>query len=152
MTNHTAKGGFTMLELLIVIAIIGALTALILPSFGTFRTRQALSNVRDMSVAYLNEARSRTLAGVDGTNYSVRFETNRIVLFAGATYDPDADTNEYAPFDAPVLLSNSALAGGGNTVTFDRLTGTTSDYGTLSFVAGAQTSTITINASGTIAQ
>jgi prepilin-type N-terminal cleavage/methylation domain-containing protein len=144
--------GFTLIEILIVIAIIGTLIAVVLPSFGSFRTRQSLKNTQDLAVSYLTEARSRTLAGVAGGTYSVRFETDRLVLFSGNVYDADDAANEYASYDAPTTLSDISLAGGGRVISFDRLTGATDEHGTLTFIANGQSVSISINANGGISQ
>jgi prepilin-type N-terminal cleavage/methylation domain-containing protein len=147
-----SRAGFTIIELLVVLAIIGALCAIILPSFSTFRTRQALLNSRDGVVGYLREARSRTLAGVDNSTYSVRIESNRIVLYKGTVYDPNDVANEYFTFESPTVLGTLALAGGATAISFNHLTGATAQYGTIVLIADTQQSVITIDASGIISQ
>jgi prepilin-type N-terminal cleavage/methylation domain-containing protein len=144
------QAGLSIIELLIVVAIIGVLIAVISYPFGTFRNKQALDNSANTVVSILQEARARTLGGVNDTNYSVRFETNRIVLFVGSAYNASATTNEAYSYESPVTLSSTSLAGGATAVTFDRLKGTTSQSGTVTLSNGTKTSVITVSASGSI--
>ncbi len=150
MYTALKQRGVTIAEIVIIIAIIGLLTTVIALPFSTFRQRQALQNSTNAVVAALNEARTRTLAAVGNTYYSVRIESAQVIVFVGSTYSSSTSTNEQIAIETPVTVSWS-LQGGGSSITFDRLTGTTSQYGTLTLsLPNGSTKTVTVSSLGTI--
>jgi prepilin-type N-terminal cleavage/methylation domain-containing protein len=131
MRIHTK--GFTLMEIVIVIAIIVAILAVFIPNLSSFRDDQALKNTTESVVSILNQARTQTLSSQNSMNYSVRFENNKAILFSGTVYDSSDVNNKTANFDESVSLpvSNISLNTGATAVTFDRLTGDTNQYGTI---------------------
>lgn len=145
------KNGFTVLELLMVVAIVGVLAAIISLPFSKFRNAQALQNSTNAVVALLNSARTKTLAAVNNTSYSVRIESSRAILYTGTTYSASEQTNEIVTYESPVTLSSISLNGGGSEVKFNRLKGTTSQYGTITLtLPDNQTRIITVSATGSV--
>jgi len=63
MTKMTGKQGFTLIELMITIAIVAILTALALPSFQNFIRRNAVSSEVNLLIASLQTARTLALSG-----------------------------------------------------------------------------------------
>lgn len=126
--------GFTFIELVIVVAVMGLIVAIVIPTLSKFKEQQSLKNTVDDVVSLLNQARSDTLSSLAGTNYSVYFESNKATYFVGSSFVAGTPTNKVALFsdvaDVPVQ-DGLTLNGGGSIVTFDRLTGATSQYGTI---------------------
>jgi type II secretory pathway pseudopilin PulG len=147
---RTKQAGITLIEITVVMAIVVLLVAVITPSFSKFRNAQALENTTDAVVSLLNEARTRTLAGVNDTSYNVRIESNRAVLFDGAAYSSGDEGNEVLTYETPVTGS-ATLSGGGSEIYFDRLRGTTDQSGTITLsISGGTSHTITITNVGSI--
>jgi prepilin-type N-terminal cleavage/methylation domain-containing protein len=149
------KSGFSFLEMIIVIAIIGILLAIVAPSFSNFRNRQVVRNTTEDIVALLNKARTNTLLSKNSTYYSVHLSTTSATLFTGGTYDASSSSNEVITFDTLVTVPSASVSlnGGGSDVTFDRLTGDTSQYGTIQIKLVSDSNvkkTITINKLGII--
>lgn len=142
--------GFTLLELVIIIAVLGVLIAVIVPSLARFRQQQALQNSANALVGVLGDARTKTLAAVNDTSYGIKLEASQVTLYTGTTYSSGATSNEVYTFESPVTASWN-LDTAGSTISFARLTGAASAHGTivLSIPSGA-TKTITITALGTI--
>lgn len=151
--NTTLHAGFTLIELLIVIAIVGVLVTVTALPIVRFRQQQALQHTMNAVLTVLTEARAKTLAGTNNSLYSVQLESAQAILFTGTSYDSGALTNEVYAFEPPVTLGAVSLAGGGTTITFDRLRGTTAQHGTLQLqLPDGTTRTITITATGTVAR
>lgn len=125
--------GVSFFEFIIVVAIMGIILAVSIPSFASFRNRQVVRNTAEELVSLLNDARNDTLLSKSSNYYSVHIENSRAVLFTGGTFDTNALTNRVITFDTLVTAPslNISLNGGGVDVKFDRLTGDTSQYGTI---------------------
>jgi prepilin-type N-terminal cleavage/methylation domain-containing protein len=153
---HTPTNkGITMIEFIIVIAIIGVIAGIVMPSLSTFRRTQALRNATEEVVSLLNKARTDTLASLNSTNYSVRFESTRAVYFVGTVFTDGLSTNKVVSFGSLVTLppANISLNGGVTTVTFTRLTGDTTAYGTITLQQSSDATLqkiITINKTGLV--
>ncbi len=143
--------GISIIEVLVVIAILVGIIAVVTPSLSAFRNQQLLTNTAEDIVSLLNQARTRTLSSENSTYYSVHFETGRAVLFTGNTFSSGASTNISISANTLVMISGINLTGGGANVTFTRLTGDTAQDGTIvvSLVSDpSKTKTITINKTG----
>jgi prepilin-type N-terminal cleavage/methylation domain-containing protein len=133
LRRHT-QTGFTLVEILVVLAIIALLAGIIMPSLSGFHNQQALRNTTEDMLSLLNEARSDTLGSLNATDYSVLIQSNQATYFIGDTFSSTDPSNKTITFDQAVAVSPTTginLNGGGTTVTFDRLTGGTSEYGTI---------------------
>ena len=86
--------GYSAIQLIVTIAIIGILLGVVSVPFLKFRQQQALENTTDGLVSVLGEARAKTLAGYDNTSYGVHIEAAQFVLFTGTTYNANASTNK----------------------------------------------------------
>lgn len=124
------KAGFSLIEVVVIIAIIAVLIAVIAIPLSRFRQQQALQNSTNVVVSVLNDARAKTFAALDNSSYGVTLFNNKIVLMKGSTYIDGAATNETYLLETPVSASWS-IAGGSNIISFERLRGDTNHYGTI---------------------
>lgn len=129
--------GFTVLEILVVVTLIFIITGIVVVAMGTFRDTQARDAEVEQVLALLGEARTDTIASKDASSYGVHFTSSSITLFKGTTYTAGDANNEEADIDSALSLVNISFAGGGSDVVFNRLTGTTDDYGTLVIRVGS---------------
>ncbi len=151
-TKSTYRRGFTLLEMTIVLAIAVVLITIVTPPFIKFRQQQALQNTTNAIVSVLSDARAKTFAALNNTSYSVKIESNQATLFTGTSYSSSDPTNDVYPFETPTTVTWS-LAGGGSVISFDRLKGTTSQYGTITIqLPSGVTRVITITTLGTVAR
>ena len=123
--------GITALELLLSIAIMAIIAGLLVFGFSALRRTVAVNEAAETVMAVLSEARSRTLGSRDAASWGVHFEVDRVVLFKGPTFVDGTSTNEATSLADDVQLATITLAGGGADVLFDRLTGATSQAGTV---------------------
>ncbi len=143
--------GFTLIELLIALAIIALIAVVSVVSLSNVNRQEALELETGKVLSLLEKARGETLSGKEGTIFSVHFEEDRAVLFAGSSYSPTAPSNVVQTLHPQVRISAIALTGGGSDVVFAKLTGSTAQSGTirLSLRANATaSSTITIAPTG----
>lgn len=128
---NTRDRGVTLLEVIVVSAIMILLATFIVGIFSRYRDEQVLNAEISAVAALLNEARSQTLSSYEGSEYSVHFEAARAVLFKGLTFTEPSTYNKEVTLNPAVTLSSIIINGGGNNITFERLTGeATTTYGT----------------------
>lgn len=118
-----------MVELLAVVVIVSILVIIIVAPLSGARQRKVLDLGAERLTALLFEAREYTLASKEGDRYGVHVQSDKAVLFKGATYSAGASTNTEVVFDSALELVSISLAGGATDVVFDRLTGKTSQAG-----------------------
>ena len=119
------------MELLIVLAIVGIIVAIAVSQFSKIRNAQILKSTTEDILSVLNKARSQTLASLNSLQYGVRFETNRVVIFNGTTYDSNNASNEVINISSIARISSIALTDGVTDIYFNRLNGTASNTGTI---------------------
>jgi Tfp pilus assembly protein FimT len=140
--------GITLIETILALAFITLITGFVVISFGKVNANEALDKSADLVVSVLNEARFMTLSSVNDARYGVHFDSNQVVLFQGPTYNPSASSNVPTLLNAQVGIQNVSLSGGGSEVVFNRLTGETSQTGSLQiYLKSASTTYKTVNIS-----
>lgn len=150
---HKNSLGFTLVETLIVLGIMGLLTVVVLFTFANKGADKQLDADTLNIKTLLEEARSLTLSAKDASSYGVHFETRKIVLFTGESYTAGLSTNKESLLGSSVEISSIDLTLGGSDVVFNRLTGSTSQSGTVTLRLVSDTSKtqiITVNAVGTV--
>lgn len=150
MTNFYKKG-ITIIELLVVLAVLGIIFSIVIPQFSKMRENQVLkSGVQDI-LSSLDKARSQTLASLDSSEYGVHFEADKIIIFKGKDFIDETIGNEIINIITPATISSVAL---GCTPTipcdifFNRLSGSPSVNGTITISTTDYSKKITIWATG----
>lgn len=136
---------------MIVVAIVVILAALVANPFIGFRNQQALSGAAEEILSVLQQVRVKTLTAEGGSQYGVHFSSNQVTIFAGAIYNPGNPANQSSDLSSAVTISNINLTGGGSDVIFQKLTGVTSQSGTIVVALSSdasETKTVTINGNG----
>ncbi len=144
---------FTLVEVLTIVGILIVLTAISIPAFRFFQKESDLNNSIEEIINTLRLAQNKTLASEGAIQYGVHFETGEYVLFNGTTYNPSATDNEIHNLPKSVEIYEIELTGGGSEVIFDRVTGTTNQFGEVSLRLKTDTSkvkTIYIENSGQV--
>ncbi len=131
MSAFSYKKGFSLLEILISIFLLTMLSALVYYSLSGFKNKQFLESNSRQVTAILEEARSLTISGQGGMQYGVHFQSDKVVRFSGSTYSSGTASNIPYVFDSAVNISNISLNAGGSDVVFDKIKGTTANYGSV---------------------
>jgi len=145
--------GFTLIEILIVIGISAILVSLSGSVYISLSQRSDVDREAQELESVLSLARSKTLASHNEQSFGVHINsaTNEYFLFEGASYNPIAPGNKRFDIASGVSISSLNLNGGGSDIVFDRLTGESSDFGSVILQDLSDTSrlrAICIDASG----
>lgn len=149
--RYSRFAGFTLLETLLALGIVVIIAAVSMTSLSNFNKDKALSIEADKVLSLLTRARSLTLAAKDDSVYGVHFEEKKAVLFKGGSYNANDSTNQIQLLNDEVKISAVALTGGGVDVVFKKLSGATTQNGTVTLAVVRnpnQTKVITIGATG----
>lgn len=148
--------GISIIEILVVITIIGILTAIVVLNLSTFRNERSLSNTTSDIISLLNNARNNTISSLNSSAYGIHFETDRVIYFTGSTFNSSDSANIEIDLNPSVNIPSSGginLSGGGSDVIFTRLTGDTVNYGTIIIRLTSDATrqkVITINKTGSV--
>ena len=143
--------GFSIIEVGISVSILALLSAGVRGAFSIFRDTRELDRASSDVLNFVREARSRTLASENDSQFGVHFESDRAVLFRGAAYVEGAADNEI--YLLPPRVEVYSITIQGNNVVFERLTGNASVSGTVAFrlkSAPSKISTLFIQSTGLI--
>jgi prepilin-type N-terminal cleavage/methylation domain-containing protein len=123
--------GFTLLEIIIVVAIMSVVGAIGITSFRSFQRYADIDASANQIVAVLREARDRTAATDVASAYGVHFESGRYVRFLGPVYDEGAVTNVVYTLP-PALELYDINVGGDSDIIFNSLDGSADQAGSTS--------------------
>lgn len=146
-----------MLEILIVLAIIAIISTIVILNLSSFRNERAIRNTIEDVISLLNEARNDTISSLNSLNYAVHLDDDKATLFSGVTFDENNSENKILDFEQSVLIPNGGISlnGGGDDVIFEKITGNTNNYGTITIQIGSDTGSsqvININKLGVISK
>ncbi|HTK04552.1 MAG TPA: prepilin-type N-terminal cleavage/methylation domain-containing protein [Candidatus Eisenbacteria bacterium] len=153
--------GFTIIELLTVIAMVGVVVAMAVPFLSSDLTRNDARNFSSDATDALREAQASVMSGRNGARFGVHFEATKFVVFQGATYASNDANNVVHSFSALVSVTAVTLAPGGSCtlpagtgncdIHFSNHKGTPTETGAVVFSGvGGETATVTINDAGMI--
>jgi len=123
--------GFTLTEIIVVVSILGIISAMAYAGFSNFVVSSKLDSVGENVFSLINKTREKTVASEGGIPYGVRVEESKLVLFRAPTYVEWEPSNEEYVLPADFFISSINLEGGVNDVLFLPLTGETIAFGTL---------------------
>jgi prepilin-type N-terminal cleavage/methylation domain-containing protein len=150
--NSKFKNGFSLVEIIVVVFVMSVILSIAIISGRSFNDSINLENTAKSIDMKIKLAKSRSISALNGTNHSVHFETDRVVVFEGDTFDDSALTNEVFVFSDNIKINIPvSLSGGGNNLIFDRLIGSTDNPGNISMEVisdPSKTKQIIINTDG----
>lgn len=122
--------GFSLIEIVFVVAIAGILTSIITNSFRTSQIRKEQEGVVESLVAHLEKQKADTQAGKGGIAYGVRFASTTYTLINGTTYSASATTNMDVTMPDSFSISET-ISNSGNVIYFSKLTGGANETATI---------------------
>lgn len=125
------SGGFTVLEILFVLLIIVILATISFSSFSNLNKRELLEKETLKILSIIQDARSLTLSSKNSSQHGVYFNVDSVVSFAGDVFNPSNPENTTTNLSSRISISSINLEGGGSETVFERLSGKTSQFGTI---------------------
>jgi prepilin-type N-terminal cleavage/methylation domain-containing protein len=153
MQNLNKEKGFTLIEILIVVGLLGILFAFVSTPLVSFYRKVVFQGTTENIMAMMDEARKSTLSSYNSSQYGVHFEPTSATLFTGATYVVGDSTNDVYELSNAIEISDITFNGGGSDIVFERITGETNEYGSItitSLVNSTSEKTINIFQSGLV--
>lgn len=150
-SNSFFRRGFSFIEMIIVLSVLGIIFAITLPQFSEIKNSQVLKSASGDIISSFKKAETETRASKDSSSYGVHFQSDKIIIFKGATFSANDANNQDVDIIRPATISNISLSGGATDIYFNRLTGTPSATGTVTIsISGDQSmiKTITFSATG----
>ena len=128
---HRKNSGFSLVEIIVAMAIGAVLVAVIVVSFSSFRNSKTVDITADQILAVINEARVKSVSSEDYSRFGVHFETNRVMFFKGNIFTEPNPANIETILSPLMEISDISLSGGGVDIVFQKLTGKTGNSGSL---------------------
>jgi prepilin-type N-terminal cleavage/methylation domain-containing protein len=147
------RRGITMIELVVVIAVIGLLVSVVFPQFSKGRELQVLKSGVEDTLSSIDKARVETLSSLNSSSYGVHFQSNKVIIFTGTTFSAGASSNEIINIVTPANISNVTLGGVSSMsgdMYFNRLSGSPSLTGTVTISTHNYSKIITISGVGAV--
>lgn len=144
--------GFSLVETLVVISTLLLLGTIVFLSFRAIERSEALSKTAINAVSLFDEARSSTLASLDGEQYGVYATTTYLALFRGSAYTEGASDNQILTLPSGVIVESIDFEPSEYSIVFEKLTGRAESVGTttLGFGDGSDTKDIVIHRTGAV--
>ena len=121
------KKGFTLLEIVIVVALFAIVSKIVFSSFGALNDRQSLESDMSLIKSSIHQSRLESLNSKTGLAHGVQFSSTSITIV-----DQGRSTVRIIPFASGVKLATSTFST--STVIFSKVTGLPSATGTLTYV------------------
>ena len=140
------QAGFTLMEVLLSMAIISILVGLSMPFYESFVRRNDLGLATQTVSAMLRRAETYARAANGDANWSVEVQSTSLILFQGTNF-----AGRNTGFDETLTLPGSVTASGLSEVQFTKLTAIPNTTGTITLTSNlSDTRTITVNAKGMV--
>ena len=140
------RGGFTLVELIIVISIFAVCSAVTLPFLARFQQSQNLDTLRQGIASTMRRAQQRAVAGERDSAWGVHVGTGTYILYSGSSY-----AARTTALDEQHSVATVFTFSGLSDVLFRKVWGSAMTGGTLTIGQGsAGTKTIQVTTAGAI--
>ena len=140
-----SNSGFTLIETLIVVAIITSVSAIILPVSIDYQQRNDLDVAQTTFVQSVRRAQQLSMSGELDSQWGVTATSSNVVIFKGTNY-ATRDTS----YDENYDISSSITSSGQVEYDFVKITGLPAQNGVVTFTNGNYQKTVGVNAKGIV--
>jgi prepilin-type N-terminal cleavage/methylation domain-containing protein len=142
--------GFTIIELLMVVALVVVLSSISMPMYGQFQSETQVKEVSVDIVQALRLAREKSMAAINGDSYGVYIKTGtspNLILYKGPYYEArDENFDQPIPVNRNIIFATESL----QDVRFDPGTGETPTPGKIIISNSRTSKSININRFGIV--
>lgn len=93
--------GFTIAELLIVVSLLFIIFSFSMPVYSNLRSFSDLQENKKLLIQKMRILRSRSVAGQNGSQHGIKFQSNSYTLFQGSSYSArDLDYDEVVELES----------------------------------------------------
>lgn len=143
--NMNFKSGFTIIEILISVAIMAIIFSLGLIFGVDFFRNYIISSERDMLVSILSKARSQAANNISQSAHGVYITSSDYIIFQGNSYS-GRDQN----YDQKIPASSAISKSGPSEIVFSQLSAESNASGTIILSNSQKTLAISVNNEGKI--
>ncbi|XOU94293.1 MAG: prepilin-type N-terminal cleavage/methylation domain-containing protein [Candidatus Kerfeldbacteria bacterium] len=137
--------GFTLIEVLLILAILGLIGGLAIPFYQSFQVTSELENTTKEITQTIRRAQITAMSSEGLSDHGIHFAGQQYILFRGAIYNPADIYNE--SFDLSPSLSVST--GGNDDIIFSSVSGLPNVEATITInTNNGRSNSITINGLG----
>ncbi|HNV12945.1 MAG TPA: type II secretion system protein [bacterium] len=140
-----SKKAFTLLEVLLTVSILVLSAGVMSPIYFSAKNKEDLSSSVDMVVASLRRAQALSIGGQHDTSWGVKVLNGNIIVFSGNDF-----LSRNSAFDEKILTNKNIIISGNNEFVFDKITGSTSDFGSVILSLRLNSNTISVNKRGIV--
>lgn len=152
------SGGFTILEMIIVIGILGIIAAMGQSGYGVWQKQVQINTVNDQIRSSLIRVQQEAVAAPGGKAMGMHLEADRYVIFSGTVYDPADTANNVKILSGIIIVNPSGSLSDGSLgfspdVVFDKFDGRTVNTGTITVAVASSpsvTRSVTVGRFGSI--
>lgn len=145
--NQTSRlnKGLTLIELLIVVAILLIITSLSTGFYSRFLLQNAAANTVDQLTQTLRKAQVYSMMGKRGGQWGVNYINQKIIIFQGSTY-----LNRNPIYDEKIDLNPQVNISGFSEIVFSKTKGLPNQTASIRVSAGNSSKTIAVNQQGVV--
>lgn len=152
------KSGFTLLEVLLSIAVLGAILGMSIYYLGGTKTATEINTTANQIVGKLREAQSKAMVGEDNVSWGIHFDNvdandPYFEIFSGASYPGTIVEKIYLNSIVPDVRFQTPTSGASVNIVFSKITGTPSSAQNIVIYLVSfpdTTKTITVETSGRV--
>ncbi len=137
------QNGFTLVELLIVFALITVIGITSVPFYSNFFTQNAAGNTYDQLINHIRKAQTNAMIGKQNSQWGVHNQAGSIILFQGSSF-----ASRNIAFDQKLTLNPNISVSGFTDIIFAKMTGTPSAAATITITGNNTIKTITVASQG----
>lgn len=146
--------GISLIEIVVGIALFSIIVGLSVPMYRSVYSKNSLDTSVSQLLHNIRLAQSRSVNGEGGIEHGVHIDSssvpNRYILFKGSEFNASSDANEVFAISNQIKFTDINLEGGGVDIIFNKYSGGTDTYGSLTLLdLSGESLTISINKLGT---
>lgn len=139
--------GFTLVELLLVIALMAVVAGFSTPFYARFLTQNSVSVVQDQISSHLRRAQMNTMMGKSNGPWGVTFVSPKLVLFQGSSY-----ATRITALDESFIINPSISISGLGELIYTKTTGLPNTSASITISGVGSSKTLTVTSQGVVQQ